>query len=54
MTPMSIADAKTSTGNIKSMEKSKFGAFAPRSALSPIIVKTNNEPKMAPIISAAK
>ena len=54
MTPMSIADAKTSTGNIKNMEKSKFGAFAPKSALSPIIVKTNNEPKMAPIISAAK
>jgi len=39
---------------MKSKEKSKFGIFAPRSALSPITLKTNNEPSMAPIISAAK
>ena len=54
MTPISIAEANTSTGKINSIEKSKFGAFAPRSALSPIILRTNNEPNIAPIISAAK
>ncbi|GIT56260.1 MAG: hypothetical protein Ct9H300mP17_14190 [Candidatus Nitrosopelagicus sp.] len=54
MTPMSFAEPKLLLEISKAWKNQSLVHLPPKSALSPIIVKTNNDPSMAPIISAAK
>ena len=52
MTPISMADASTSVGNVTATGRSRFGTFAPRLASVPMKAMTNSEPSTAPTISA--
>ena len=47
-------NGKNVEDKIRSIEKSRLGAFAPRFALSPMNAKTKRDPSTAPIISAVK